>query len=675
VPGGRRWAFALVEGGRSSLYGERATKGAVVAALDEFHELGRVVLGKTRRVRVRDVLAFVLVAGTYIGAAKLGLELSVAHGVITPVWPPTGIALAALVILGPRFWPAVALGAFVSNATSGVSIEVAAVISIGNTLEALAGVYLLRRVGFRPSLERGRDVLALAVLAAFVSTTLAATNGVTTLAIAGSAAASPYGSAWVLWWLGDAMGDLLVAPLLLIWATRPPKLDRTRTLEALTVFALLAGVSSAIFLGGLWRYPYPIFPLLVWATLRFRQLGAATGSFVVAAIAVAGVVAGETPLGGDLTTKVQVLQALLAFVAVSLLVLGATLSEREQANESLAEAQQLAHLGSWEWEITSDRVAWSSELFRIFGVDPRADALTFESFLDHVHPDDRARVRAEVERALAARHPFEVNHRIVLDNGTERAVHSRGRVVVDAAGVPNRMVGTAQDVTERRRLEEVRDNILSAVSHELRTPLTSILGFALTLRERPELDAAVRQQITDELATQAEKLERLLLDLLDVDRLRYGLVKLACERTDIAALVERVAAAINPDCSIDVHAAPLVADVDPAKVERIIENLLANAIKHTPPGTKIAASVAQTDEGLLICVDDAGPGIPDEQKKEVFELFTRGNNAADTPGTGIGLALVAQFAALHGGKAWVQDNADGGASFRVLLPLRAPSKP
>jgi PAS domain S-box-containing protein len=643
--------------------------------LDEFHELGRAVLGKTTRVRVRDVLAFALVAGTYIGAAKLGLELSVAHGVITPVWPPTGIALAALVILGPRFWPAVALGAFVSNATSGVSIEVAAVISIGNTLEALAGVYLLRRVGFRPSLERGRDVLALAVLAGFVSTTLAATNGVTTLAIAGSAAASPYGSAWVLWWLGDAVGDLLVAPLLLVWATRPPKLDRMRTLEALTVLALLAGVSSAIFLGGLWRYPYPIFPLLVWAALRFRQHGAATGSFVVAAIAVAGVVAGETPLGGDLTTKVQVLQALLAFVAVSLLALGATLSEREQANESLAEAQQLAHLGSWEWEIASDRVAWSSELFRIFGVDPQADALTFESFLDRVHSDDRARVRAEVERALAARRPFEVNHRIVLDNGTERAVHSRGRVVVDATGVPNRMVGTAQDVTERRRLEEVRDNILSAVSHELRTPLTSVLGFALTLRERSELDAAVRHQITDELATQAERLERLLLDLLDVDRLRHGLVKLACERTDIAALVERVAAAINRDRSIDVHAAPLFANVDPAKVERIIENLLANAIKHTPPGTKIAASVAQADEGLLICVDDAGPGIPDEQKREIFELFTRGDNAADTPGTGIGLALVAQFAALHGGKAWAQDNADGGASFRVLLPRRAPSKP
>ena len=123
------------------------------------------------------------------------------------------------------------------------------------------------------------------------------------------------------------------------------------------------------------------------------------------------------------------------------------------------------------------------------------------------------------------------------------------------------------------------------------------------------------------------------------------------------------------------HAAPLFADVDPGKLERIVENLLANAIKHTPPGTKIAVSLAPEDEGLLLCVDDAGPGIPDAEKQEVFELFARGSNPADAPGTGIGLALVAQFAALQGGKAWVQDAAGGGASFRVLLPLQASPNP
>jgi PAS domain S-box-containing protein len=624
-------------------------------------------------VRGGSLLAFAAVAGAYIGAAKLGLELSVAHGVISPVWPPTGIALAALLLLGPRYWPAIALGAFVSNATSGVSADIAAVISVGNTLEALAGVYLLRRVDFRPSLDRARDVMWLALLAAFVSTAISATNGVTTLALAGSSAASPYGSAWVLWWLGDAMGDLLVAPVLLIAATRLPKLDRARLLEALGLLALLAGTSAAVFLGGWWRYPYPIFPLLVFATLRFRQLGAAAGCLIVAGFAIAGVVSGDTPLGGDATTTVQILQALLAFAAVSLLVLGATLTEREQANESLAEAQALAHLGSWEWEIASDRITWSRELYRIFGVHPRAGPLTFARYLSHIHPGDRDDVRLEIERALAACRQFDVLHRVALEDGTERVVHGRGRVIVDAAGAPLRMVGTAQDVTDRQRIEEVRNNILSAVAHELRSPLTSVLGFALTLNERPEiLDGESRREMTHLLVTQARRLEHLLADLLDVDRLRHGLVQTSVEPTDVASLVERTVSAVEASegREVELSTTPVVAEVDAGKLERIVDNLVTNALKHTPPGTKVSVSVAGEEDALLLRVDDSGPGVPDGQKARVFEPFVRVNGAAGVPGTGIGLALVAQFAALQGGRAWVEDRPGGGASFRVSLPLR-----
>jgi PAS domain S-box-containing protein len=627
---------------------------------------------RTVNVRVRSVIAFAVVTGSYIGAAKVGLHLSVAHGVITPVWPPAGIALAALLLLGPRYWPAIALGAFVSNATSGVSSDVAAAISVGNTLEALAAVYLLRRVDFRPSLERARDVLWLAILAAFLSTAISATNGVTTLAIAGSAAASPYGSAWVLWWLGDAMGDLLLAPVLLIAATQLPRLDRKRALEACALLALLAGTSAAIFFGGSWRYPYPIFPLLVWATLRFRQLGAATGCLVVAAIAVAGAVSGHTPLGGDATTTVQILQALLAFVAVSLLVLGAALTEREQANESLAEAQELAHLGSWEWDVGTDRVTWSRELHRIFGIDDRSEPLTFARYLARIHVSDRDTVRAEVERALQERQAFEVLHRIVLDDGTERIVHGRGRVVVDAAGNALRMVGTAQDVTQRQRVEEVRDNILAAVSHELRTPLTSVLGFALTLDERTEIHDDTRRQMTTQLVSQARRLEHLLSDLLDIDRLRHGLVHAWVEPTDVASLVEQAVAAVEASEGrvVEVRTAPVVAEVDPVKLERIVDNLVTNALKHTPPGTSISVSVAGNDEHVLLRVDDSGPGVPDAQKQQIFEPFVR-LTGASVPGTGIGLALVAQFAALQDGKAWVEDRPGGGASFRVSLPLRA----
>jgi PAS domain S-box-containing protein len=630
-------------------------------------------LSRRRAVGIgrRQLLVFVGVAAAYIGAAKLGLALSVAHGVITPVWPPTGIALAALLLLGPRYWPAITLGAFVSNVTSGVSADVALAISIGNTLEALVAVYLLRRVDFRPSLDRTRDIMWLTVLAACVSTAIAATNGVTTLALAGSPAASPYGSAWLLWWLGDAMGVLLVAPVLLIAATRPPQLRRARLLEALGLLALLAGTSAAIFFGGQWRYPYPIFPLLVVATLRFRQLGAAVGCLVVAGIAIAGVVSGASPLAADETATVQILQALLAFAAVSLLVLGATLTEREQATESLAEAQALAHIGSWEWDIATDRVTWSRELYRIFGLEPRAGKLTYAKYLARVHPADRELARSQIERALETRQPFEVQHRIVLDDGTERVVHARGRVIVDSSGAPLRLVGTSQDVTERHRIEEVRDNILSAVSHELRTPLTSVLGFALTLEQRP--DDAARREMTSALVAQARRLEHLLSDLLDVDRLRHGLVHVTLEPTDVTSLVKRTIAAAETRGGnrISLSADEIVAEVDAAKLERIVDNLVTNALKHTPAGTGVFVSVSAGSGRLLLRVDDSGRGVPDELKQQIFEPFVRVNGAAGAPGTGIGLALVAQFAALQGGKAWVEDRPGGGASFRVSLPLGA----
>jgi signal transduction histidine kinase len=251
-------------------------------------------------------------------------------------------------------------------------------------------------------------------------------------------------------------------------------------------------------------------------------------------------------------------------------------------------------------------------------------------------------------------------------------VHGRGRLVVDAAGAPVRMVGTAQDVTARHRAEEVRDNILSAVSHELRTPLTSIVGFALTLEGRPDLAVESRQEMTSQLVAQALRLEHLLKDLLDVDRLRHGLMPVTIERTDVAALVEHAVAGVDTSDrrAVEVRTMPVVAEIDPAKLERIVENLVTNALKHTPPETRVSVSVASDDDALLLRVDDSGPGIADDQKQEIFEPFARGDSASGAPGTGIGLALVAQFAALQGGKAWVQDSPGGGASFRVSLPLR-----
>jgi PAS domain S-box-containing protein len=587
--------------------------------------------------------------------------------VITPVWPPAGIAVAALLLRGPQLWPAVAAGAIISNATSGVSVGVATAIAVGNTLEALVAWYLLRRAGFRRTLPRSRDVLGFTVLAGFAATGVAATNGVTTLRIAGSSAAAHYGSAWVLWWLGDAMGVLLVAPVLLVWAGSDLRLPRREVVEGVALACVLGGAGAVVFLAGLWRYPYPVFPLLVLATMRFHQRGAAAGCFVVAATAVAGVISGQTPLGESPTTAVQVLQGLIAFIAVSLLVLGATLAERDNATAELrraatrlAEAQQLAHVGSWEWDVTANRISWSDELFRIYGV-PAGAPLTYETFVERVHPDDRERVRTVVEQAVAERASFEVTHRIVRDDGDVRWVAARGRVLAD-----ERMVGTAQDVTERRAAEMLRESILAAVSHELRTPLTTILGFAVTLRERSaELDEQTRRDLTGHVVEQARRLERLLADLLDVDRLRHGLVRAVREPTDVSLLVTRVAEAMSHPVSVRTE--PVVAEIDGPKLERIVENLVVNAIKHTPAGTEIAVGVTAEGRDLLLHVDDRGDGIADADKEEIFDLFVR-RAGERSQGTGVGLALVAQFARLHDGTVWVEDRDGGGASFRVRLP-------
>jgi signal transduction histidine kinase len=622
---------------------------------------------------VADVVLFALVGSLYVGAAKLGLALSVAHGVITPVWAPTGIALASLILFGRRLWPAILVAAFIANATSGASIPVAVVIAAGNTLEAVVGSALLARVRFRPALDRVRDVLALILLGAVASTAVSATTGVTALWIAHDLSNS-YGFSWLLWWTGDAMGNIVVAPFLLVLLAAPVRsiVPRPRRLEATALLGLLAGLSAFVFVAGYWRYPHLLFPLFVWATVRFRQVGAVTSSIVVAAIAIAGAVSGSTPLTAeDPTQVVLILEGLLAGIAISVLILGAALAERSDAEERLAEAQEVAHVGSWSWDVDADRVTWSAELYRLYEI-PDGSPMTYASFLQAIHPDDRELMRRAVERALADAEPFALDHRCVTEDGGVRWLHGCARVVLDTRGRPVRMLGTAQDITEQRRLDELRDTILSAVSHELRTPLTAIVGFAQTLKERT-LEPTLRTAVIESMFVQAQRLERLLADLLDLDRLRRGFVRPKFAETDIASLVEQVVAAHRDQVPIAVRVELAHAAVDAPKVERIVDNLIVNAVRHTPVGTEIAVRVERGEGGVTIAVDDRGPGVAREDREAIFEIFHRGTRSDYTAGTGIGLSLVAQFTALHGGRAWVQENPGGGASFRVFLPSNGSS--
>jgi signal transduction histidine kinase len=229
-----------------------------------------------------------------------------------------------------------------------------------------------------------------------------------------------------------------------------------------------------------------------------------------------------------------------------------------------------------------------------------------------------------------------------------------------------------RDAAERlRALDEMKNTFLAAVSHELRSPLTSILGLSLTLERQRDLDDSDREDLLERLSTNARKLDRLLKDLLDIDRLNRGIVAPQYRLVDVGALAQRTVGSLDSlaDRTIVVDVEAVVITVDPAKVERIVENLLVNAARHTPPDREIWLSVAASDDGALITVEDDGGGVPAELREVIFEPFRQGPTAsAHSPGTGIGLSLVASFASLHGGRAWVEDREGGGASFRVFLP-------
>jgi integral membrane sensor domain MASE1 len=278
-----------------------------------------------------------LIAAAYYTSAKVGLDLAFATGSVTAVWPPTGIALAALVLWGPSMWPGVALGAFLANAWTGVPLVTVLGITCGNTLEGVVGAYLLRRVAdFLPSLERVRDVLALVALAAIGSTAIAATIGVGSLVAGDEVSIDEFGSVWRVWWLGDMGGDLLVAPLLMAVAAYWPfhRLPG-RAVEAIVLAAGVIGLSVFVFSRDT-NLAYLVFPLLVWAALRFWQPGAAAASFAVAAVAVYYTANDTGPfVRSNPDDSLLLAQTFFGVTGVTVLLLAAVITERRRAEEAV----------------------------------------------------------------------------------------------------------------------------------------------------------------------------------------------------------------------------------------------------------------------------------------------------------------------------------------------------
>jgi signal transduction histidine kinase len=280
-----------------------------------------------------------LLAAIYTIVGRLGLMADPVGGFATLVWPPSGIALAALVLYGSKLWPGVTLGAFAVNFWVGAPFGVAAGISAGNTLEAVAGAWALSRIaGFKPSLERLKDVVALVALPACLSTAIGATIGATSLELGGVIEAGSFRDVWQAWWVGDMIGDLLVAPLLLTWGAPERSPVVARPVEALTLAATLLTVCLFVF--GPWtsaklewlRRVNFLIPILMWAAIRFGPRGATAAAFVCSTMALWGTITGHGPfvLPGSLREAILGLQLYLPMIAATFLALGAVTTERAE---------------------------------------------------------------------------------------------------------------------------------------------------------------------------------------------------------------------------------------------------------------------------------------------------------------------------------------------------------
>ena len=420
-------------------------------------------------MRMSDVVRMGVLGVLYMATAKLGLALDAVQGFATAVWPPTGIALAALVLYGTHLWPSIAVGAFLVNWSAGAPVLVACGMALGNTLEALIGTVLLTRVvRFRPTLDRLRDVVGLLVWAAGLSTLVSATLGVTSGWLGGGIPAALYAKTWRTWWVGDALGALVVAPFLFVWSGHGRGMLAPRRLpEALLLLGAIGVLSLAIFgplLDSLLApFPYLVFPPLIWAALRLGPPGAVTATTLVAASAIGGTVQGWGPFAeATLQESLYGLQAFMGVVAVTMLVLVAVVAERHQAEEArlrfaaMVASSEDAIIGkTLEGIITS----WNPGAERLYGytaaeVHGRSIALLIPQELPNELPQILARIRRGERLA-----PYATVRR--RKDGTRLTVSLSVSPIVDPTGQLVGAATIARDITAQTQaavaLQQQRD--------------------------------------------------------------------------------------------------------------------------------------------------------------------------------------------------------------------------
>jgi PAS domain S-box-containing protein len=665
----------------------------------------------------RELFKIIVLAAVYFVAGKLGLRLAFVNRSATAIWPPSGIALAAVLLMGYRVWPGIWLGAFLVNLTTAGTVLTSIGIAAGNTLEPLLGAWLVERfANGRQTFEQAGDVFRFALLAAVLSTMVSATFGVTSLALAGFASWNNYVPIWTTWWLGDAVSVLILTPLIVILRTSPsPRWKPRQALEAVLILTAVAVVSLFGFGGPLVtpinRFPRSLmFPIALLAAYRFRQRGAVSAALIVLVIGIWGTLHDFGPFASaDRNLSLILLQTYMGILIVTNLVLGAAVSERQQAEQSSRESQlRLAGLIDSAMDaiiaVNSEQriVLFNPAAEQMFGC-PAGEALgqPLDRFIParfhevhHRHIEHFGKTGATNRRmgALGAlsglrangeEFPIEasISHMkaggqklftVILRDITERKqaeadlqawqreLESR---VEERTAELNLVHGQLQaEAIERERLEAEIARIAEREQLRLGQELHDGLGQQLTgIRYLLTALHARLRKTSPTRAREARRLETMVARSIEQTRsLARGFYPVELENLGLRPALEEFARhieqAFGVHCAVQSDGSACGQLKGPLAFQlfRIAQEAAQNAAKHAQ-AEQIAIELGTSGDDILLIVKDDGCGFQ-----------------SDGAGTkGMGMRIMRHRALAIGGKLEARNDPHGGATITCSVPRRA----
>jgi PAS domain S-box-containing protein len=359
----------------------------------------------------------------------------------------------------------------------------------------------------------------------------------------------------------------------------------------------------------------------------------------------------------------------------------------------LQEAQRMARLGSWEWDIDADEATWTDELYRMYGYEPGEIKISYDTYMQHVHPDDRHVMEVSIRSTLVTQYPFHNEFRIIRKDGEERIISSAGRVITNENGKPEKMLGICLDITDRRaaeeeihrktidieaerRLNNKKDEFISIASHELKTPLTSLKAY-IQLLDKLNREQAVSPQagfFLSKAGLYVKRLEVLISDLLDVSKIESGKLQFTMEELDLHELLfESIE---NNRLMLPRHSVVVSKGVrvrvkgDKHRLDQVISNLLSNAAKYSPRADTIEVTAEADEHKVTIAVKDFGMGIEVSHLPRIFDRFYRAENALHSvTGLGLGLYISSEIVKRHDGRIWAESEPGNGSTFYFTLPI------